>query len=136
MSKKKRTRSNVAASERATETGSASRADTTSKPQFTPNSPGGQRKIADLLSYGQENGLHLRDLVKLTGWPEREVRAQIHRERRKHVPILSNNRDGYYLPGDEQERAACVYSMRHRAAEILAAAEAIEIGGDAAWPMR
>ena len=30
MSKKKRTRSNVAASERATETGSASRADTTS----------------------------------------------------------------------------------------------------------
>lgn len=136
MSKKNRTRPTGGTAGRAAETGSASRADTTSKPQFTPNSPGGQRKIADLLSYGQENGLHLRDLVKLTGWPEREVRAQIHRERRKHIPILSNNRDGYYLPGDEQERAACVRSMRHRAAEILAAAKAIEIGGDADWPMR
>ena len=126
MGDKKKARPSAATPERAKEKESASRADTTSKPQFTPNSPGGQRKIADLLSYGQENGLHLRDLVKLTGWPEREVRAQIHRERRKHIPILSNNRDGYYLPGDEQERAACVYSMRHRAAEILAAARAIE----------
>ena len=98
--------------------------------KHTTQGPGGQRKISDLLSYGQENGLHLQALVKLTGRPEREVREQIHRERRQHIPILSNNRDGYYLPGDEQERAACVRSMRHRAAEILAAARAIERGGD------
>lgn len=134
MSDKKRTRPSVGALGRA-EAG-VNHAEGYSHRQHTTQSSDGQRKIADLLSYGQENGLHLRDLVKLTGWPEREVRAQIHRERRKHIPILSNNRDGYYLPGDEQERAACVYSMRHRAAEILAAAEAIEIGGDAAWPMR
>ena len=88
-----------------------------------------QPKVSDLLSHGQENGLHLRDLVKFTGWTEREVRAQIHRERRQHIPILSNNRDGYYLPGDEQERAACVRSMRHRAAEILAGAPAIGRAG-------
>lgn len=85
-----------------------------------------QVKIASLLLVGKENGLHLRDLVRLTGWTEREVRKQIHLERRKHVPILSNNRDGYFLPGSPQEREHCVRSMRHRASEILAAARAIE----------
>lgn len=82
--------------------------------------------ISRYLLEGQENGLHLRELVSLTGWTEREVRQQIHRERRQHIPILSNNRDGYYLPSTPQERAACVRSMRHRAGEILAAARAIE----------
>lgn len=75
---------------------------------------------------GQENGLHLQDLVRITGWTEREVRQQIHRERRQHIPILSNNRDGYFLPGNPQERTSCVRSMRHRAGQILAAAKAIE----------
>lgn len=85
-----------------------------------------QVKIASLLLVGKENGLHLRDLVRLTGWTEREVRQQIHQERRKHIPILSNNRDGYFLPATLQEREHCVRSMRHRAGEILAAARAIE----------
>ena len=82
--------------------------------------------VSRFLAKGQENGLHLQDLVRITGWTEREVRQQIHRERRQHVPILSNNRDGYFLPGSTQERAACVRSMRHRACEMLAAARAIE----------
>ena len=82
--------------------------------------------IASLLSEGRENGLHLRDLVAITGWPEREIRQQIHRERRQGVPILSDNANGYFLPADEAERAHCIRSMRHRAGEILAAAKAIE----------
>ena len=86
----------------------------------------GQGPISRYLLEGQENGLHLQDLVKITGWTEREVRHQIHRERRQHIPILSNNRDGYFLPGNPQERASCVRSMRHRAGQILAAAKAIE----------
>lgn len=86
--------------------------------------------ISRYLLEGQENGLHLQDLVKITGWTEREIRQQIHRERRQYIPILSNNRDGYFLPSNPQERAACVRSMRHRAGEILAAAKAIE--GDTA----
>ncbi len=102
----------------------------------------GQGPISRYLLKGQENGLHLQDLVKITGLTEREVRQQIHRERRQHIPILSNNRDGYFLPGNPQERASCVRSMRHRAGEILAAAKAIE--GDTThvegqvrmvWPM-
>ena len=90
----------------------------------------GMGSISRLLLPGRENGLHLQDLVRITGWSERAVRQQIHRERRQHIPILSNNRDGYYFPGSPQERAACVRSMRHRAGEILAAAKAIE--GDTA----
>lgn len=82
--------------------------------------------VASLLSEGRENGLHLRDLVAITGWPEREVRQQIHTERRQGVPILSDNANGYFLPANEDEREHCVRSMRHRAAEILRAAAAIE----------
>ena len=82
--------------------------------------------ISRLLMHGQENGLHLSDLTKMTGRTEREVRMMIHSERRRGVPILSNNRDGYYLPGSDAERAQCVKSLRRRANEILKAASAIE----------
>ena len=50
----------------------------------------------------------------------------IHQERRRGIPILSNSKDGYYLPGNEYEKAECVRQMRGRAREILAAARAIE----------
>ena len=82
--------------------------------------------ISRLLMHGQENGLHLSDLTKMTGRTEREVRMMIHSERRRGVPVLSNNRDGYYLPGSDAERTQCVKSLRHRANEILKAASAIE----------
>lgn len=78
---------------------------------------------------GSENGLHLQDLVRLTGEDQRTVRRMIHKERRQGVPILSDNASGYFLPGSQQERDACVRSLRHRAREILAAARAIEKAG-------
>lgn len=86
----------------------------------------GKGPISRYLSEGQENGLHLQDLVRITGWTEREVRQQIHRERRRGIPILSDNANGYFLPANEDEREYCVRSMRHRAAEILRSAAAIE----------
>ena len=79
-----------------------------------------------MLLHGSDNGLHLLYLWRLTGWKERDVRLHIHAERRRGVPILSDNVNGYFLPADEQELVACVRSMRNRAGEILAAAEAIE----------
>lgn len=82
--------------------------------------------IASLLLEGSENGLHLQDLVRLTGEDQRTVRKMIHQERRRGIPILSNSKDGYYLPGNEYEKAECVRQMRGRAREILAAARAIE----------
>ena len=84
--------------------------------------------ISSLLMMGAENGLHLQDLVRITGQTERAVRRQIHAERRRGVPILSDNVCGYFLPSTDEERAACVRSLRHRAREILRAARAIEQG--------
>ena len=81
-----------------------------------------------MLMAGAENGQHLQDLVRITGQTEREIRQQIHRERRQGIPILSNSKDGYYLPGNEYEKAECVRQMRGRAREILAAAAGIERG--------
>ena len=126
MDDKKKARPSAPTPERAKEKESASRADTTSKPQFTPNGPGGQWKISDLLSCGQENATPRRELERLTGLDGRTVRLMIERERRKGVPILADNATGYYLPATEHERTACVRSMQHRAKEILRTARAIK----------
>lgn len=47
-------------------------------------------------------------------------------ERRAGAAILSDNQTGYYLPANEEEKARFVRSMRHRAKEILCAADAVE----------
>ena len=121
---KKRTRPSVGALGRA-EAG-VNHAEGYSHRQHTTQGPGGQRKIADLLSYGQENAIPRRHLEKLTGLDGRTVRLMIERERHEGVPILADNVTGYYLPATEHERAACVRSMRHRAGEIMKSARAIE----------
>lgn len=96
---------------------------------YTTTQNDGQGAISRLLMAGSENGLHLQDLVHLTEEDQRTVRKLIHQERRRGIPILSNSKDGYYLPGNEYERAECVRQMRGRAKEILAAARAIEKAG-------
>ena len=93
---------------------------------YTTTQNDGQGAISRLLMAGSENGLHLQDLVHLTEEDQRTVRKLIHQERRRGVPILSDNASGYFLPGSQQEWEACVRSLRHRAKEILAAARAIE----------
>ena len=101
---------------------------TLSNTQFSTAAPGGQRSIAELLGVGAENGMTRRELERLTGLDGRSVRLLIERERREGVPILADNASGYFLPASEDERAACVRSMRHRAAEILITARAVEKG--------
>ena len=83
-------------------------------------------KIADLLRYGQANAVPLRDLAGITGLDGRVVRAMIAAERRAGAALLSDNQTGYYLPANEEEKARFVRSMRHRAKEILCAADAVE----------
>ena len=94
-----------------------------------------QRRISDLLDRGQENAVPLRHLTKVMDTDERTVRLMIERERRSGTPICADNLTGYYIAANEAEKAACVRSMRHRAAEILAAARSIDTGGDADWTM-
>ena len=96
---------------------------------YTLRGGSSQFEIAELLGHGPENGLHLSDLVRLTGWTEREVRRIIQAERLRGVPILSNCKDGYFLPETESDRAACVRSLRGRAQEILSVADSIDAAG-------
>lgn len=89
----------------------------------------GQLHIADYLSRGRGNALTRRELERLTNLDGRSVRLLIERERRSGTPILSDCASGYYLPATDDERAACVRSLRHRAREILTTAKALEFAG-------
>lgn len=86
----------------------------------------GQFLISDFLSTGQANAVNLRYLRDITGLEGREIRRLIQRERMEGIPICSDNVAGYYLPANDFEKMRCARSMRHRAAEIDAAASAIE----------
>lgn len=96
--------------------------------QFTTSAVSRQFKVSDFLNRGRENAVPLRHLQTLLNADGRTVRLMIERERRDGTPICADNMTGYYLPGSEDEKAACVRSMRHRAGEILATARAIERG--------
>ena len=50
----------------------------------------------------------------------------IQAERLRGIPILADNKSGYYLPSNDAEKADFVQSMRHRADEIHRAAEAVD----------
>lgn len=131
MSEQRKTRPVGDTTERAKETGSAMRADTTSHDYCTSDQEQKQAGyISQFLSAGAGQGLHLRDLVRLTDRAEREVRQMIQAERLRGIPILADNKSGYYLPSNDAEKAAFVQSMRHRANEIHRAAEAVEAAGN------
>lgn len=123
---KERTRPDVGASERA-ETGIALQC---CFPGFNFISPApcGQWRISDLLPHGQANAVPLRLLVSMTGLDGRKIRLMIAQERREGVPIVSDNSSGYFLAETQVEREAFCQSMRHRAKEIMRAADAVERG--------
>ena len=105
--------------------GESTRESGNSRNQHTTAADGGQGVVSSLLMEGRGNAIHLADLVRLTGWPERDVRKAIQRERQRGSPILSDNKNGYFLPQSEAEKAQFVCSMRCRAREILRAANAV-----------
>ena len=119
MTIKENTRPSVAAPERAMETAALSGA-VISCDYSTTAAAGRQRKVSDLLNRGRENAVPLRHLKKLLEVDGRSARLMIERERREGTPT------GYYLPTTDEEKAACVRSMRHRAGEIMKTARAIE----------
>mgnify|MGYP004605686177 FL=1 len=105
--------------------GESTRESGNSQNQHTTADDGGQVAVSSLLMEGRSNALHLADLVRRTGWPERDVRKAIQRERQRGCPILSDNKSGYFLPQSEAEKVQFVCSMRCRAREILRAANAV-----------
>lgn len=97
-----------------------------SQKQYNFSGGDGQDTIASLLMTGRENGLHLRDLTKITGWTEREVRRQIQFERKAGHLILSDCEHGYFLPGEISEVRRFIRSMSNRSREIAAISHAAE----------
>lgn len=86
----------------------------------------GQQKIADLLSRGAENGVPKKHLMALTGYHDRELRLMVEAERKRGIPILADCVHGYFLPASKAEIDSFCRSMRGRAAEIVAVANAVE----------
>ena len=83
-------------------------------------------KISDLLRTGAENATPRKHLQTITGMSERAIRRMIEYERNHGIPICADNQNGYFLPSCEDEKDRCVRSMRHRAKEINATADAID----------
>ena len=92
----------------------------------TTSPPPGQR-VSDFLAPGQQNAVPLRYLKDLLHLDGRTLRLMIRQERLSGVPILESSRayGGYYLPNSPDERDLCVKRLRHRAAQIVAVADAI-----------
>ena len=125
MTKNENTRPGAGTPERAAETAACGRA-AFSYGYLTTTATGRQRKVSDFLSHGRENAVPLRHLKKVMEADGRTVRLMIQQERLSGMPICADNLTGYYLPATEEERTACVRSMRHRAGEIMKTARAIE----------
>lgn len=127
IGEKRNARPSAATLEQAVENGTASQtAHASTTNDTTPPAENQQFRIADFLHCGVENAISRRDLMSLTGLRDRELRRMIETERRRGIPILSDNANGYFLPGDEVERERCVKSLRRRAREIEKTADAIE----------
>lgn len=125
MTKNENTRPAGGTTERAEETAACGRA-AISYDYLTTTAMGRQRKVSDFLSHGRENAVPLRHLKKLMETDGRTIRLTIQQERLSGTPICADNLTGYYLPANEDEKAACVRSMRRRAGEIMKTARAIE----------
>ena len=127
----KMTRSGAATLERV-EAGAGLAGSSTSISNDTTTAGSRQFRISNLLLTGEENAVPMKHIKQLVPLPNREIRRQIQLEREQHITIVSDH-NGYYLAGTELERERFVRSMRHRAAEIVKVAEAVErgeIGGD------
>ena len=117
MAEKEIARPTVGAAERASSGNAASNF----RVDCTAGNPARQLKISDFLGIGAETGLTIRDLERITRKPGREIQQ----ERLAGVPILADNRNGYFLPRNELEKQICVKSMFRRASEIEKSAAAI-----------
>jgi len=131
VSEQKRTRPGAGTPRRAKLEAGTEQATTSMTHDTTTSPPGQAVKIADFLSRGEGHAVPLRHLRDLLHLPARKIRSMIRAERISGTPILESSKadGGYYLPGNDHERARCVQRLRRRAAEIVKVADAIEGAG-------
>ena len=86
-----------------------------------------KQAVFDLIPIGAANAMPRAQLCKITGLEDRALRLLVHRERRAGHQILTNTEGGgYYRPEDTRDTVHFISSMRRRAAETLAVADAVE----------
>lgn len=60
--------------------------------------------IIDYIPYGQENARTARELARITGLTERDVRRKISKERQKKPILNFQNRRGYFQPAENESQ--------------------------------
>lgn len=132
MKNEKKSRPGDCSTRTAAETGTACETASSSALYDTTLCGGGQTGIASLLMHGACNGLTLRDLKALTGLKNRDLRRRIQMERLSGIPILSDCKNGYFLPDSPAEVKRFAQGMNRRADEIRSVAAAVEKGMECA----
>ena len=72
-------------------------------------------RIIPLIGEGAEAGIHLCELVKMTGMEDRALRKSIEHLRRSGAVIASDADHGYYFPASVSELGAYVRKEEQRA---------------------
>ena len=77
---------------------------------------------------GRKNAIRARDLARILGMPERNVRAVIHELRCLGAPVGSavEPPTGFYIPADREEADVCSRHLWARVAEIARVARAFD----------
>lgn len=84
-------------------------------------------RIFDLLLTGAENATPRADLLRITGLDDRAFRRRVQLERLAGFPILADcSAGGYFRPASPSDSLRFARSMRRRAFETLAVADAVE----------
>lgn len=83
--------------------------------------------IVDYIPTGKASAISREDLAKVTELPDRRVRMLVAAERRRGRIIISESSGrGYYLPDNTEDVTRFIRSMKKRAREIAAIADATE----------
>lgn len=85
-------------------------------------------RIFDLLLIGSDNATPRAELLRITGLDDRTFRRRVQLERLAGLPILTDcATGGYFRPASPTDSLRFARSMRRRAFETLAVAEAVEL---------
>lgn len=74
--------------------------------------------LTAFIGLGRENAIHLRELIRLTGMADRELRKFIEYARRSGICIASGN-EGYFFPATLEEVRRFRMREEHRAKSIF-----------------
>lgn len=87
-------------------------------------------RIEDYIPEGRENAISRRDLVRLTGLPDRQVRRMIETARETGCIVNLQDGEGYYIPAKEERIDVETWyrAQRSRAIGVLKS-----LKGDEQW---